>query len=407
VTIGIGNGRPTVYDAYGNAIATQGQGSKIALPVCDTPLFVTGTTIAGVAEREFVETPVEKASLVLDFDQAAQFKVVSEPSKTLEASWDYPRLKGDFAVDFVKEDGSAVVRVELKDDADPRKLLQRYVELALAQPIVLKDRVRAFTVRTKGNGGWGRVMFELVDAEDRVWTSCGNQYAGSCNASDNRGNSYVSFDGWQSMTIALPGQFPAPDVNAYWSSTSDWWPENTPEWRQQEAAQAKARQDYEKAKAEFPAKQQAYASAKADFIRREAEYKKAQADYTQEQKAHKDAVVAAKRAKQAYERAKAAHDKDLKAGKTVGDAPQPPQEPKAPLAPAVQPPGEAPTAPVLPKDPGAPRNYGIARITYPVKLTKVIVAMPQSILYVDQEVPVRNRTIYLDSVGAIPLSEWM
>ena len=58
-----------------------------------------------------------------------------------------------------------------------------------------------------------------------------------------------------------------------------------------------------------------------------------------------------------------------------------------------------PKAPVAPKSPGQFRDYGIARVSYPAKLTKVILAAPPHILYVDDEVPVTNRAVFISRVG--------
>jgi tetratricopeptide (TPR) repeat protein len=401
VTLTVKGGRPVVLDAYGNAIPTTVQDERLTLAVSDTPLYITGTSVETVVALKPVEVKADGGSTIIDFDKAGTLAVVPSASRTLEGNWDYPRLKGEYAVDFVQEDGAGVVKLELKDDADPRKLLQRYVELKLAKPVVIKDRAKALTARVKGNGGWGRVMFEMVDAEGRIWTACGNQYAGSCNASDNRGDSYVSFDGWHTMIMDMPGNFPATDLQAYRASTTHWWPENTPEWRQQLASYEKANAAYEKAVAEFPALQRAAEEAMKAYDAKQAEYVKAKADYDKEQAVYAAAMKTFKASQSAYASAKASYDKAVKAGKKDGVAPVAPQTPTAPAMQVPMAPGEAPMALVAPKAPAPPRDYGIASLTYPVKLTKVILGAPPSLLYVTDEVPVKSRVIYMDQVGVL------
>lgn len=400
VTLTVKGGHPVVLDAYGNRLPATAEGGRLAVSVSDTPVYITGTTVAGVTERKPLEENVDGGKTIVDFDNPGLFAVESSTNRILESNWDFPRIKGDYAVDLVQEDGAGAVKLELKDDQDARKLLQRYVELKLAKPIVLKDTAEAFIARVKGNGGWGRLMFELVDAEGRIWTSCGNQYAGSCNASDNRGDSYVSFDGWSTMIIDLPGRYPATDLTAYRPSTTHWWPENTPEWRQQQADHKKATAEYEKARAEYPAKKKAYDEAKLAYEKKQAEYKQAKAAYDKEQKDYAAALKVYKKSGTDYERAKAKHDKALKDGKEAGAAPVAPQEPAAPVlkAPTV-PDGEAPKALKEPTGPGMLRNYGIAPLTYPVKLTKIIFAAAPDILYVTDEIPVKNRAVFIDRIG--------
>ena len=386
------DGTPVVFDAYGNTVPAAVADGRLTVAACDTPLYVTGAMVTGVASRRPLDEDDEKNETLLDFDDPGLFTVASEPSRTLDASWDYPRLKGDFGIDHTDADGASVLRAELREDDDPRKLLHRYVELRLAKPIEIARPVEAFTVHVKGNGGWGRVMFELVDAEGRVWTSCGNQYAGCCNSSEVRGDSYISFDGWRTLVVRAPGQFPATDLVAYRSSTCEWWPENTPEWRQQLAENERAirqwpaiREAHEKSVREHGAAKAAYAAAKAAFAKERAEH---------------TAEVKAMPAKQSeYRKALAAYDAGVKADNKTAKKPEPPQTPRPPTLAAPTPPKPMPKPPAEPPTPLNLRNYGIARVNYPVRLTKVFIAASPHILYVNSEVPVRYRTVLLDRVG--------
>ncbi len=48
-----------------------------------------------------------------------------------------------------------------------------------------------------------------------------------------------------------------------------------------------------------------------------------------------------------------------------------------------------------------------APVTYPLKLTKVIISMRPEILSVDEQRPVENRTIHLDRIGVLdPPPRW-
>ena len=264
--------------------------------------------------------------MLLEFDDPKRIHVVEKPSAVLEGSWDYLRFRGNFGIEHVTEDGVSALRVELRPDDDHRKLLQRYVELELAEPLVLKGRPYALTARVKGNGGWGRIMFQLVDAKGRVWTSCGNQYPGATNSSDNRGDSYLSFDGWQTLTIRMAGQYASPDQEVAWPYNYNWWPTNAPEWIQVQA-------NFSKVVAEFERKR-----AEAAKVQKEAE----------------------------------AVGKKAKSKKGLG----------------------AKRRPKL-------LDQGLSPVDYPLKLTKIIVAMPPHILYVDGEVPVQKPVIYIHRVGVL------
>jgi hypothetical protein len=330
------SGKPAVFDIYGNPVKAPFVDGRLQLTLTDTPLYVTDAVIGGVAERKPVELPVATGAVLVDFDREDQLKTVTKANPILERNWDYPRLKGDYATAFDSVDGVTALKVELKADADGRKLFQRYVEFALAKPIPLEGRPDALHVRVKGNGGWGRVMFEMIDAKGRLWTSCGNQYEGSCNASDNRGDSYISFDGWQTLRIPLVRQYDGADQSVMAPATCDWWPENTPE---------------------LPAAEEKF---KADAAAYEAAMKEMPAQLA------------------AYEEALKAHAEKVKLqGRKAGKAPPKPAEPRKPSF----------------------RWLGVAGVDYPLTLTKVIVAMPAGVLYGTGERPVEQTAIWLDKLS--------
>jgi hypothetical protein len=170
-----------------------------------------------------------------------------------------------------------------------------------------------------------------VDAKGRIWTSCGSLNRTGANASDCYGDSYVSFDGWHTITFPLPGQYAGKDQYVCWPRRFEWWPTNTPEAK---AAAAKA--------ASTPA-----------------------------------VGPIAKPAAPAANEPEAAPD-DMAADV---DAPS-----AAPAKDASQSGAEVP-------------------VDYPVKLTKIIVTMRPSLLYVDGQRQVANRVIYLDRLGVIPAPE--
>jgi hypothetical protein len=331
---------PEVRDAYGNLLPSKG-GAELAVTATETPLYLVGGRVESIVSAQPVEEPSEAGRPLLDFARAADFASSRERSAVLESSWDTPRIPGAFEESWVTEDGATALRLELKPDADPRKLLPRYAVFPLAKPVVLEGRPAALTARVKGNAGWGRLLFEVVDAKGRVWTSCGNQYEGASNSADPEGASFVNFEGWQTMTVPLPGMVGSPDQSVYRPRNFLWWPTNTPEEK------------------ELPARAE---QAKADHARALEDHKAALAQYDEKLKKHEAARAAAEAA-----------------GKR---APAPPKKPLPPKAPNV-------------------RNMGLCAVDYPLTLTKVMVTMRPSILYVDEEKPVARPAICLDRLGVL------
>ena len=322
------SGRPRVTDAFGNDLGLKAKKGVLSLEVSDTPIYVTGATVTRVVSNEPVERGAQRGVPLLKLAKA-QFQVVQAPNPILDGDWAVPRVKGSFKLSTTDADGVTCLKAELQDDDDPRTLLPRYVELALREPIELKGRPIQFSLRMKGNGGWGRILFELIDAKGRVWTSCGNQYAGASNSSDNKATSWVSFEGWNTITMPLPGQYPGDDQFVHRPHKFDWWPSNSPEAIEIEKTYQESLKNYEVALKEHEKVMQEYEAEKA---------------------------------------------------KALKEKKRPPRAPKAPRKPRKPHPGHEP-------------------VDYPIKLTKVIVTIRPHIFYVNEERPVKNRAVYLDSLG--------
>lgn len=211
-------GRAEVFDAYGNSLPVAAQGGRMTVEATDAPLYVTGTRVKSVVSHTPVETPRDPGRIIFKFDSPDQLREVKDKSAALEAAVvTMPRIKGNFQSATVQEGGTTALRVAMARDDDPRKLLPRYVEYALARPIVFKDqRPFALSVRVKGNGGWGRLLCEVVDAHGNIWTSVGT---GTC---DLRGYPYVNFDGWHTMVLQMPGKYSTDERAAAWPGNAEW-----------------------------------------------------------------------------------------------------------------------------------------------------------------------------------------
>lgn len=259
------SGSPQVFDAFGNVLNVKTQEGVLSLEISDTPVYITGATVSGVVSNEPVEQESKTLPNVLKFG-STMLQVVQAANPILDNDWAVPRLKGTFDLSTPAEDGVSCLKVELQDDDDARKLLPRYVELALPQPLELTGRPIQFSLRMKGNGGWGRVMFELADAKGRIWTSCGNQYSGASNSSDNKGTSWINFEGWNTITMPLPGQYPGDDQFVHRPHKFDWWPTNTPEGIEIEKTYQESLKKHEVALKEHEIALQAYEALKAKAL---------------------------------------------------------------------------------------------------------------------------------------------
>src|SRR5690606_10856046 len=119
---------------------------------------------------------------------------------------------------------------------------------------------------------------------------------------------------------------------------SNWWPTNNPE-------------RLELAKAFYAAKQ--------EYPTLLAAWEKANEKYQEQLAAYREAVA-----------------RKEKGVKKPGNAPRKPREPQS-------------------------RKQGIAPVAYPLTLTRVIVAMPPHVIYINREIPVVDPTIWIDRIGCL------
>ena len=66
-------------------------------------------------------------------------------------------------------------------------------------------------------------LFELVDAEGETWSNIGaaaENGLAAWNTNDTESTTFVNFDGWRQLAVALPGQYPFD--NYHWPRNCNW-----------------------------------------------------------------------------------------------------------------------------------------------------------------------------------------
>ena len=75
----------------------------------------------------------------------------------------------------------------------------------------------------KGNSSWARITFELVDAEGESWSNMGaaaEDGRADWNTNDTESTTFVNFDGWRQLSVALPGHYAFGNYN--WPRNCNW-----------------------------------------------------------------------------------------------------------------------------------------------------------------------------------------
>lgn len=158
-----------------------------------------------------------------------------------------PRRKGNFTFREVPSPaGKNMLEVAPKLPVEGSIYLQMYSAISLKKPVEIPGVPTQIGLLVNGNGGWGRIIFELVDASGQRWTSIGAEQAGvpnpwmadwlkpeefaklnpksmnvnDWNSDDGWGRSFINFDGWRLMKFPMPGQYPGEGY--HWPMNSQW-----------------------------------------------------------------------------------------------------------------------------------------------------------------------------------------
>ncbi|MFN0077980.1 MAG: hypothetical protein ACKVY0_16105 [Prosthecobacter sp.] len=254
--------RMTISLSSGNAIAAQ---TTVALT--PDPVFILGEGPLGRVELAKSQRPGDgdtattkrpvapqspKPVVISSLAELTEWQIESEPNTELEwFNFECPRRKGDFefveVAEFEGEKQVLSVKPKLPVAGSPH--LPMYSELSLRKPIELPGKPTEIGLMVNGNGGWGRIIFELTDASGQRWTSIGAAMKGEAtrwmadwmsekelaamktmkvsdwNTNDVWQRSRINFEGWRYLKFPLPGQYDGEGyhwpANCNWKSTGD------------------------------------------------------------------------------------------------------------------------------------------------------------------------------------------
>ncbi len=200
-----------------------------------------------VASKKTAPTGASRAFLVSALDRLADWQVENERNTELEFyNFECPRRKGDFTFENVAEyEGEkALLKIAPRLPVPGSSYLPMYSVLAHRQGVELPGAPTEIGLMVNGNGGWGRIIFELQDASGQRWTSIGSPMsgdatrwmadwmsekelaamktisAGDWNTNDPWQRSRINFEGWRYLRFPLPGHYPGEGY--HWPYTSQW-----------------------------------------------------------------------------------------------------------------------------------------------------------------------------------------
>lgn len=163
----------------------------------------------------------DKAAVAAPMDRAADWTLVpGEDQRLCNIPGDLPyRRPGSFTLTEVQDaEKGACLELALVPQTNMAELVRDYTVLRLATPVEVEGRPDTVAVWVKGNSSWGKLHFELRDAEGEVWMSANTSGYG-CEVYDWPCLTSFNYDGWHlisfPLTKASPVKIASPGENEW------------------------------------------------------------------------------------------------------------------------------------------------------------------------------------------------
>jgi hypothetical protein len=195
-----GEGRGVVIDAMNNRTGL----SAPSVTLSESPVYLKTkarlTKVEAGAPVHAERPPRDSIALDALTDLSRWQPRTGRDELLEEGNSRYPRRAAEFNFKAAADSARGKV-VEVSAHASAGSpLLPMYGVLDRRRPARIPGLPRRLGLWVKGNSGWGRTTFELVDAKGERWIGAGG-------SEDSYGHGFVNFDGWRWMEVDIPGHF--------------------------------------------------------------------------------------------------------------------------------------------------------------------------------------------------------
>jgi hypothetical protein len=245
----------TLVNDQGAETPVPGSQGVIELELTPSPVYLVGAgkvegagaRTAGPGAPQYAEKPAGKGTVLAPLSDLADWTIETNRDPELEYyNFVGPRRKGDFAFTPVasSEGREKVLMVTPRPIKRGKDTMPMYAVLAHKKGIPVPGTPTEVGAWVNGNGGWGRLIFELQDASGQRWISIGAEQPdvprkwvedlvhpdmlakwakpaiNDSNTDDVLGLSRINFDGWRWLAFPLPGNYPG--EKHPWPANSQW-----------------------------------------------------------------------------------------------------------------------------------------------------------------------------------------
>ena len=208
-------------EMLGKSSELKSAGGKLKVRVGEGAVYLTSPValkaVAALGERSFPrEQPPAGAAVVVasKMDALADWKIDMSVDPRIDVPVKAPvrnesfRRPGVYQLSAVKDEQKGdCLELTLVKTNDCPALMQEYTFLKLAKPAELPGTPSTIGLWVKGNSSWGKVFWEIEDAEGERWLSAGTGGYG-CDVYDWPERAGINFDGWNFLQFPITSKSP-------------------------------------------------------------------------------------------------------------------------------------------------------------------------------------------------------
>jgi hypothetical protein len=152
------------------------------------------------AGRRTFDPPPNGTDVVNPMDHLAQWQLDPAEQSITEPT----RQPGKFELRQVNDrEQGACLELELQHEGVVPAVVGEYAALRLKEPALIPGRPHSVGLWVKGDSSWGRVFWEITDANGERWRSSGGYDGGDWGC-----QSSIDFDGWCFISFPLTNDSP-------------------------------------------------------------------------------------------------------------------------------------------------------------------------------------------------------
>jgi hypothetical protein len=222
----------TLTELLGRSSDRKSVGGKLDIRVGEGAVYLTSPvalkSVSARGERSFPREPAPASAKVVvasKMDKLEDWKLDTAADSRIDVPAKAPvnnrsfRRPGKYELRQVTDDLKGnCLELELLKEGNCPALMQEYAFLRLANPVELPGAPHTIGLAVKGNSSWGKIFWEIEDAEGEKWLSAGTGGYG-CDVYDWPELAGINFDGWHVLqfpiTAKSPIQVQSPGQNGF------------------------------------------------------------------------------------------------------------------------------------------------------------------------------------------------